>query len=307
MLIQLVSNGDMPFDTHSQQAWTFSILVDISGRIEEFRGQVSESLGAAPRALANKSILDLVNPEDHAIFLRHFGQLGASQLPPPFVARMIGPETSPREFSIKFEKGQSLRSTWLLFTTSKPEALEGAESPAPAIAFQDESHLLNLIEMAAKQENSSLDVTIIGVGALKDAARRDRLTMGRGAEFEEAVDKTVLEGAELGLAAKTTKGSYSVVHDRARPPASLEDEIREAASRFGISESNLGLRSVTVQVSAGESVAELRARFRGAYQSLGEEYDVADDNSALLYRVGLFVIGIASIGVGAGIGVYLAG
>jgi hypothetical protein len=293
----------MPYDNQQPTIWVFSVLVDIFGRIEEIRGQAEESLGAPLRELAAKSILDLVAPDDRTSFLQRFGQLGSAELPLPISIRMVNQKGEPKTYMLKFEKGPSLRSTWLLFVDSMNSDIAGPSSEAER-RFQEETQLLNLIEMAARQDSLSLDVTIIGLGALKDQATRDRLSLGKGIEFEKTVDRTVLGVAPLGLAGKASGGKYSIVHDRSLPPSSVEQEIREAAATFGVSADGLALKSVTVQIPRGSSVAELRARFRSAYDSL-ETHEV-EGSSALRVSLAIAGIGAASIAIGFAIGAYLA-
>ncbi len=107
------------------------------------------------------------------------------------------------------------------------------------------------------------------------------------------------------MAGKSGRGQYSLVHDRARPPSSIEEEIREAARKFGVIDSDLGVKTVTVRVSGAASVAELRARFRSAYRDVGDDSDDSEVGSGPVDRLKYLAIGLTAISVGAAIGIYI--
>jgi hypothetical protein len=141
------------------------------------------------------------------------------------------------------------------------------------------------------------------VGALKDKSARPAAP-GRGEEFEQAVDRTILEGAEMGLAARPARApipSFTIGRGLGQPAR------RRFAKRCPVRcrRRRSRLKSVTVQVSARTSVAELRAQFR-RLPVAGRRFRSREDRSVLVNRLGLLAIGLASIGIGAGIGAYLA-
>ena len=102
------------------------------------------------------------------------------------------------------EPGNQLETYWLMFAAAGPgmSAAAIADAKMPA-TFADNSRMLRLIEMAASKSNSTMDLTVIAIAALRDRRKRSQL-QGKNIELMEAeLEAAILDLSKESSASKT--------------------------------------------------------------------------------------------------------
>src|SRR5262245_3117091 len=177
------------------QVWDVSVLVDGVGRIVEVRGQANLHLGQDGKGLTGQSIINFVNDSDVEHFQSFFKRLRPVIAAPRCVVNLKTPAFGIRSYVMQAEPGNQLETYWMMFAAAGPgmsaAAIKDAKMPA---SFADDARMLRLIEMAASESDSTMDLTVIAIAALRDRRRRTQL-QGKSIDLMEAE----LEAAILDL------------------------------------------------------------------------------------------------------------
>ncbi|MGH6894015.1 MAG: hypothetical protein ACREEP_17355 [Dongiaceae bacterium] len=289
------------------QVWDVSVLVDGVGRILEVRGQTNLHLGQDGRGLIGQSITSFINEADVEHFQQFFRRLRPVIAAPRCVVHLATPAFGTRSYVMQAEAGHELETYWLLFAAAGPGMSATAISDANLpVSFADDARMLHLIEMAASESDSTLDLTVIAIAALRDRGRRSKL-QGKNIELMEAeLEAAILDLSKEGTAAKSAPGEFSVLHTIEQSTEQIESNIRGVAGKFGVNERELGLTSTTVHIEAGSSPSAIREKLASAYSALRDDIDDFDRTATPVDVMKVLAFCAIALGIGGIVGAVLA-
>ena len=289
------------------QVWDVSVLVDDTGPILEARGQASLHLGKDGQEIVGRQISNFVAESDRAHFSRFFRLLGNTRKAPGCMVRLQSPSAGERSYVMQSESGQAPNTFWLLL------AAAGSGAPAQAIGeidtpttFADSERLLRLIEVAAAEGGSTLDLTVIAIAALRDRRRLKNLSSDQADSLEAALESAILGSAQDGIASKSAAGEYRILQSPSSKPETVTSELAEVADRYGVDEAELGVATTTVQVKSNATVAELRAAIATAMEYVREDMKDFEKNATASDKMKVIALGALAAVVGAAIGTLFA-
>lgn len=289
------------------QVWDVSVLVDGVGRILEVRGQANLHLGQDGKGLTGQSIASYINDADVEHFQGFFKKLRPVIAAPRCVVHLKTPAFGIRSYVMQAEPGNQLETYWLMFAAAGPgmSAAAIADAKMPA-TFADDSRMLRLIEMAASESDSTLDLTIIAIAALRDRRKRSQL-QGKNIELMEAeLEAAILDLSKEGSASKTAPGEFSVLHSEEQSTQQIESNIRGVAGKFGVHEEELGFASTTVKIEPGSSPSAIREKLAFAYGSLRDDIEEFDRSATPVDMMKVLAFCVIALAIGGIVGAVLA-
>lgn len=289
------------------QVWDVSVLVDGVGRILEVRGQTNLHLGQDGRGLAGQSITSFINEADVEHFQQFFRRLRPVIAAPRCVVHLTTPAFGIRSYVMQAEPGHELETYWLLFAAAGPGMSASAisETNIP-VSFADDARMLRLIEMAASESDSTLDLTVIAIAALRDRGRRSKL-QGKNIELMEAeLEAAILDLSKEGTASKSAPGEFSVLHTVEQSTEQIESNIRGVAGKFGVNDNELGLTSTTVRIEPGSSPSAIREKLATAYSSLRDDIDEFDRTATPVDLMKVLAFCAIALAIGGIVGAVMA-
>ena len=279
------------------QVWDVSVLVDGVGRILEVRGQANLHMGQDGKGLAGHSITNFVNDADVEHFQSFFKKLRPVIAAPRCVVNLKTPAFGIRSYVMQAEPGNQLETYWLMFAAAGPgmsaAAIKDAKMPA---TFADDSRMLRLIEMAASESDSTMDLTVIAIAALRD--RRELME----AELEAAI----LDLSKEGSAAKSAPGEFSVLHSLEQSTHQIESNLREVAGKFGVGREELGFTSTTIKIEPGSSPSAIREKIAFAYSSVRDDIEDFDRSATPVDMMKVLAFCAIALAIGGIVGAMLA-
>lgn len=289
------------------QVWDLSVLVDGVGRILEVRGQAELHLGQDGRGMIGKPVADYITPADVGHFHTFFRKLNPNSVAPRCLIHLKTPAFGIRSYVMQAEPSGGLESFWLLFAAAGPgvsaEAIKDAKFTA---RFTDDERMMRLIEMVAAESESTLDLTVIAIAALRDRKRRSQLQSKNVDLLEAELEAAILDLAEDGAAAKSGPGEFSVLHKHDKSTDVLESNIRGVAGRLGIKEDELGLTSKTVEIEPGSSGSTIREKLAFAYEAIREDIDEFDRTATPVDMMKVVAFAVLALIIGGAVGAVLA-
>jgi len=289
------------------QVWDVSVLVDGVGRILEVRGQANLHLGQDGKGLIGQSIVSFVNDADVEHFQSFFKKLRPVIAAPRCVVHLRTPAFGIRSYVMQAEAGNQLETYWMLFAAAGPgmSAADIKDANLPA-TFADDARMLRLIEMAASESDSTLDLTVIAIAALRDRRRRSQL-QGKNIELMEAeLEAAILDLSKEGTASKTAAGEFSVLHSQEQSTQQIESNIRGVAGRFGVDEEELGFTATTVKIEPGSSPSAIREKLAFAYGSLRDDIEEFDRSATPVDMMRVLAFCAIALAIGGIVGAVLA-
>ena len=288
------------------QVWDASVLVDGVGRILEVRGQTNLHLGQDGRGLIGQSIVSFINEADVDHFQQFFKKLRPVIAAPRCLVHLTTPAFGIRGYVMQAEPSHESGTFWLMFAAAGPgmsaAAIGDAKMPN---AFADDARMLRLIEMAAGESDSALDLTVIAIAALRDRRKRGQL-QGKNIELMEAeLEAAILDLSKDG-ASKTAPGEFSVLHSVEQTTAQIESNIREVAGKFGVNDEELGFSSTTVRIEAGSSPSAIREKLASAYSSLRDDIDQFDRTATSVDMMKVLAFCAIALAIGGIVGAVVA-
>lgn len=289
------------------QVWDVSVLVDGVGRILEVRGQTNLHLGQDGRGLIGQSISSFVNEADVEHFQQFFRRLRPVIAAPRCVVHLTTPAFGIRSYVMQAEPGHELETYWLLFAAAGPGMSAAAISDTNIpVSFADDARMLRLIEMAAAESDSTLDLTVIAIAALRDRRRRSQL-QGKNIELMEAeLEAAILDLSKDGTASKSAPGEFSVLHSPEQSTDQIESNVRGVAGRFGINDQELGFSTTTVQIEPGSSPSAIREKLATAYGALRDDIDEFDRTATPVDMMKVLAFCAVALAIGGIVGAVLA-
>ncbi len=289
------------------QVWDVSVLVDGVGRILEVRGQANLHLGQDGKGLTGQSVANFVDDADVEHFQGFFKKLRPVISAPRCVVHLKTPAFGIRSYVMQAEPGNQLETYWLMFAAAGPgmsaAAIKDAKVPA---TFADDTRMLRLIEMAASESDSTLDLTVIAIAALRDRRKRSQL-QGKNIELMEAeLEAAILDLSKEGTASKTGAGEFSVLHSQQQSVQEIETNIRDVAGRFGVAERDLGFHATTVRIEAGSTPSAIREKISFAYSSLRDDIDDFDRTATPVDMMRVLAFCVVALAIGGIVGAVLA-
>lgn len=289
------------------QVWDISVLVDSVGRILEVRGQAELHLGQDGRGMIGKPVTDYITATDVEHFNIFFHKLGPNSIAPRCLIHLKTPAFGIRSYVMQAEPSSGLESYWLLFAAAGPGVSADSIKDAKfAATFTDDERMMRLIEMVAAESDSTLDLTVIAIAALRDRKRRSQLQSKNVDLLEAELEAAILDLAEDGAAAKSGPGEYSVLHKQDTTQESLEDNLRTVADRLGIKRDELGLSSKTVEIEPGASGSSIRQKLSYAVAAIREDIDEFDRTATPVDMMKVLGFAMLALVVGGVVGAVLA-
>ena len=288
------------------QVWDVSVLVDGVGRILEVRGQANLHMGQDGKGLAGQSIINFVNDSDVEHFQSFFKKLRPVIAAPRCVVNLKTPAFGIRSYVMQAEPGNQLETYWMMFAAAGPgmsaAAIKDAKMPA---SFADDARMLRLIEMAASESDSTMDLTVIAIAALRDRRRRTQL-QGKSIDLMEAeLEAAILDLSKDG-AAKSAPGEYSMLHSLQQSTQQIETNLREVAGKYGVSREELGLTSTTVKIEPGASPSAIREKIAFAYSSVRDDIEEFDRSATPVDMMKVLAFCAVALAIGGIVGGLLA-
>jgi hypothetical protein len=289
------------------QVWDVSVLVDGVGRILEVRGQTNLHLGQDGRGLIGQSISSFINDTDIEHFQSFFKRLRPVIAAPRCVVHLSTPAFGIRSYVMQAEPGHELETYWLLFAAAGPGMSAAAIGDASMpVTFADDARMLRLIEMAAAESDSTLDLTVIAIAALRDRRKRSQL-QGKNIELMEAeLEAAILDLAKEGTASKTAPGEFSVLHTQEQSTKQIESNIRGVAGKFGVDDEELGFTTTTVQITPGSSPSAIREKLAAAYGALRDDIEEFDSTASPVDMMKVLAFCAVALAIGGIVGAMLA-
>jgi hypothetical protein len=289
------------------QVWDISVLVDNVGRILEVRGQAELHLGQDGRGMIGKPVTQYITPADVEHFQTFFRKLGPSSVAPRCLIHLTTPAFGIRSYVMQAEPSSGLESYWLLFAAAGPGvSAESIKDAKFAATFTNDERMMRLIEMVAAESESTLDLTVIAIAALRDRKRRSQLHSKNVDLLEAELEAAILDLAEDGAAAKSGPGEFSVLHKAEADPEEIESNLRGVAGRLGIKEEELGLASRTVQIDPGSSGASIREKIAYAVEAIREDIDEFDRTATPVDMMKVLGFAMLALVIGGVVGALLA-
>jgi len=289
------------------QVWDVSVLVDGVGRILEVRGQTNLHLGQDGKGLVGQSIASFVNDPDVEHFQQFFKKLRPVIAAPRCVVHLRTPAFGIRSYVMQAEPGNQAETYWLMFAAAGPgmsaAAIQDANFP---VTFADDSRMLRLIEMAASESDSTLDLTVIAIAALRDRRKRSQLS-GKNIELMEAeLEAAILDLSKEGTVSKSAPGEFGVLHSQEQSTQQIESNIRGVAGKFGVGEQELGLTATTVKIEPGSSPTAIREKLAFAYGALRDDIDEFDRSATPVDMMKVLAFCVIALAIGGIVGAVLA-
>lgn len=289
------------------QVWDVSVLVDGVGRILEVRGQANLHLGQDGKGLIGQTVVSFVDESDVEHFQSFFKKLRPVIAAPRCVVHLKTPAFGIRSYVMQAEPGNQLETYWLMFAAAGPgmsaTAIKDAKVPA---TFADDARMLRLIEMAASESDSTLDLTVIAIAALRDRRKRSQL-QGKNIELMESeLEQAILDLSKEGTASKTGAGEFSVLHNQEQSVHEIESNIRDVAGRFGVRQDDLGFHATTVKIEAGSTPSAIREKIAFAYSSLRDDIDDFDRTATPVDMMKVLAFCVVALAIGGIVGAVLA-
>jgi hypothetical protein len=289
------------------QVWDVSVLVDGVGRITEVRGQANLHLGQDGKGLIGQSIISFVDDADVEHFQAFFKKLRPVIAAPRCVVHLKTPAFGIRSYVMQAEPGNQLETYWLMFAAAGPgmsaAAIKDAKMPA---TFADDARMLRLIEMAASESDSTLDLTVIAIAALRDRRKRGQL-QGKNIELMEAeLEQAILDLSKEGTASKTGAGEFSVLHSQQQSVQEIESNLRDVAGRFGVGKEDLGFHATTVKIEAGSTPSAIREKIAFAYSSIRDDIEEFDATATPVDMMKVLAFCLVALAIGGIVGGVLA-
>ena len=288
------------------QVWDVSVLVDGVGRILEVRGQANLHMGQDGKGLAGQSIINFVNDSDVEHFQGFFKKLRPVIAAPRCVVNLKTPAFGIRSYVMQAEPGNQLETYWLMFAAAGPgmsaAAIKDAKMPA---TFADDARMLRLIEMAASESDSTMDLTVIAIAALRDRRKRSQL-QGKNIDLMEAeLEAAILDLSKDG-AAKSAPGEYSMLHSLQQSSQQIESNLREVAGKFGVNREELGFTATTVKIEPGSSPSAIREKIAFAYSSVRDDIEEFDRSATPVDMMKVLAFCAIALAIGGIVGGLLA-
>jgi len=289
------------------QVWDVSVLVDGVGRIQEVRGQANLHLGQDGKGLIGQTVLNFVAEADVEHFQSFFKKLRPVIAAPRCLIHLKTPAFGIRSYVMQAEPGNQVDTYWMMFAAAGPgmsaTAIKDAKVPA---TFADDARMLRLIEMAASESDSTLDLTVIAIAALRDRRKRGQL-QGKNIELMEAeLEQAILDLSKEGTASKTAAGEFSVLHGQEQSVQQIESNLRDVAGRFGVREDDLGFHATTVKIEAGSTPSAIREKIAFAYASVREDIDDFDRTATPVDMMKVLAFCVIALAIGGIVGAVLA-
>jgi hypothetical protein len=289
------------------QVWDISVLVDDVGRILEVRGQAELHLGLDGRGMIGKSIAEFITAADVEHFQQFFRRLSPNSIAPRCMIQLKTPAFGVRPYVMQAEPSSGLESYWLLFAAAGPgvsaAAIKDAKFPA---AFSDDERMMRLIEMVASESESTLDLTVIAIAALRDRKRRSQLHNKNVDLLEAELEAAILDLATDGTASKSGPGEFSVLHSHDKSPDQIKSDIRGVADRFGVNDEDLGVSSATVRIERGMDAPAIRSKLAQAYVALRDDIDEFDVSATPVDMMKVLAFCVVALVIGGAVGAMLA-
>lgn len=289
------------------QVWDVSVLVDGVGRILETRGQANLHLGQDGKGLTGQSIVNYINDSDVEHFQSFFKKLRPVIAAPRCVLHLKTPAFGIRSYVMQAEPGNQLETYWLMFAAAGPgmSAAAIADAKVP-ITFADDTRMMRLIEMAASESDSTMDLTVIAIAALRDRRRRSQL-QGKNIELMEAeLEAAILDMSKEGTVSKSAPGEFGVLHGLEQSTQQIESNIRGVAGRYGVSERELGFSSTTVKIEPGSSPSAIREKLAFAYGALRDDIEEFDRTATPVDMMKVLAFCAIALAIGGIVGGVLA-
>jgi hypothetical protein len=289
------------------QVWDVSVLVDGVGRIQEVRGQANLHLGQDGKGLAGQGMINFVDDSDVEHFQSFFKKLRPVIAAPRCLVHLKTPAFGIRSYVMQAEPGTQGDTYWLMFAAAGPgmsaTAIKDAAIPA---SLADDTRMLRLIEMAASESDSALDLTVIAIAALRDRRKRGH-AQGKNIELMEAeLEQAILDLSKEGTASKTAPGEYSVLPGEQQSVQQIESNLRDVAGRYGVGHADLGFHATTVKIEAGSSPSAIREKIAFAYNSLREDIDDFDQSATPSDMMKVLAFCVVALAIGGIVGAALA-
>ena len=288
------------------QVWDVSVLVDGVGRILEVRGQANLHLGQDGKGLTGQSIVNFVNDGDVEHFQGFFKKLRPIIAAPRCVVNLKTPAFGIRSYVMQAEPGNQLETYWMMFAAAGPgmsaAAIKDAKMPA---SFADDARMLRLIEMAASESDSTMDLTVIAIAALRDRRRRTQLQFKSIDLMEAELEAAILDLSKDG-ASKSAPGEYSVLHSLQQSTQQIETNLREVAGKFGVSREELGFTSTTVKIEPNSSPSAIREKIAFAYSSVRDDIEEFDRSATSVDMMKVLAFCAVALAIGGIVGGLLA-
>jgi hypothetical protein len=273
------------------QVWDVSVLVDGVGRIQEVRGQANLHLGQDGKGLTGQSVVNFVNDVDVEHFQQFFKKLRPVIAAPRCVVHLKTPAFGIRSYVMQAEPGNQLETYWLMFAAAGP----GMSAAAIADA-----------KMPASESDSTMDLTVIAIAALRDRRRRSQL-QGKNIELMEAeLEAAILDLSKEGTVSKSAPGEFGVLHGQEQSVQQIESNIRGVAGKFGVDEGELGFTSTTVKIEPGSSPSAIREKLAFAYGSLRDDIDDFDRTATPVDMMKVLAFCAIALAIGGIVGAVLA-
>jgi hypothetical protein len=276
------------------------------GRIIAVRGQANLHLGQDGKGLTGQSIINFVNDGDVEHFQGFFKKLRPVIAAPRCVVNLKTPAFGIRSYVMQAEPGNQLETYWMMFAAAGPgmsaAAIKDAKMPS---TFADDARMLRLIEMAASESDSTMDLTVIAIAALRDRRKRSQL-QGKNIDLMEAeLEAAILDLSKDG-ASKTAPGEYSVLHSLQQSTQQIESNLREVAGKFGVNREELGFTSTTVKIEPGSSPSAIREKIAFAYSSVRDDIEEFDRNATPVDMMKVLAFCAIALAIGGIVGAVLA-
>ena len=230
-----------------QETWDVSALIDKGTRIHEARGMTMQHLGMELRHIANRAFIDFVTPAQRAWFRRCIAKVTAGEELGIITAELQTGAVAPQPFFLTARPAKAEGKWWLMLTSNLPDELRPAARRPDKPALASGHEFMLLVESAAQQIGEKLDLMRVNAGILSDAAAASPEAR---ADLQAEFDQIVLGNAFDGIASRTGDGEYLLLRDRDVPSASLLAKLGAAAESRSISQSQLGLETNSLQLSA---------------------------------------------------------
>jgi hypothetical protein len=269
------------------------------------RGKTNLHLGQDGRCLVGQSIVSFFNEAVVDHFQQFFKKLRPVIAAPRCLVHLTTPAFGIRGYVMQAEPSHESDTYWLMFAAAGPgmsaTAIGDAKMPN---AFADDARMLRLIEMAAGESDSALDLTVIAIAALRDRRKRGQL-QGKNIELMEAeLEAAILDLSKEG-AAKSAPGEYSVLGVE-QTTAQIEANIRDVAGKFGVNDEELGFSSTTVRIEPGSSPSAIRAKLASAYSSIRDDIDEFDRTATPVDMMKVLAFCAIALAIGGIVGAVIA-
>jgi hypothetical protein len=160
--------------------------------------------------------------------------------------------------------------------------------------------------MAASESDSTMDLTVIAIAALRDRRKRSQL-QGKNIDLMEAeLEAAILDLSKEGSASKTAPGEFSVLRSLEQSTQQIESNLREVAGKFGVGREELGFTSTTVKIEPGASPSAIREKIAFAYNSVRDDIEEFDRSATPVDMMKVLAFCAIALAIGGIVGGMLA-